>query len=311
VAADGSDVPIVTTQGSYGYLGRLIVDIDPDGEVVDVDDRSGPVRNVFDPTSPPADQRAPDPFVLENVEAPVAAFVADLQAEVIAFTEPILDGLTASVRTKETNLGSLFADALRITAETGSTEFGATRPTVAITNSGGIRNNVVLGPNEDITRFDTFQIAPFSNFAAFTTDVSPEQLKQLLEHSVSANLTAAGTLQAEGRFGQVSGMNLVYDPSQPAQQVVRNADGTVTITSAGSRVRQLTLTLNDDDPSNDVVVVRNGVVVPGAPASIWRRTRSPSPTATTTRSTSPKASSRTCRRRTSSRSRTTSSRSAR
>jgi hypothetical protein len=146
---------------------------------------------------------------------------------------------------------------------------------------------------------------------AFTTDVAPAQLKQLLEHSVSANLTPAGTLQAEGRFGQVSEMNLVYDPSQRAQQVVRNADGTATITSEGSRVRQLTLTLNDDDPSNDVVVVRNGVVVPGAPASIWRRTRSPSPTATTTRSTSPKASSRTCRRRTSSRSRTTSSRSAR
>ena len=61
-------------------------------------------------------------------------------------------------------------------------------------------------------------------------------------------------------------MELVYDPSQPAQQVLRNDDGTVTITSEGSRVRQLTLTLNDDDPSNDVVVVRNGVVVPGAPS---------------------------------------------
>lgn len=263
-AADGADVPIVTTQGSYGYVGRLIVDIDADGVVTAVDDRSGPVRNPFNATTPPADQAEPDPWVLVNVEEPVAEYVAGLGGDVIAFTEPALDGVTANVRTGETNLGSFFADALRETAELSSPDFGATNPTVAIQNSGGIRNSVVLGPNADVTTLDTFTIAPFTNFVAYLTDVSPEQLKELMERSVSANVTA-GALQAEGRFGQISGMEVVYDPTQTAQVVVRNADGTVDITTPGERVRQLKLTLNDDDPSNDIVVVLNGEVVAGAP----------------------------------------------
>jgi predicted extracellular nuclease/2',3'-cyclic-nucleotide 2'-phosphodiesterase (5'-nucleotidase family) len=263
-AADGADVPIVTTQGSYGYVGRLIVDIDVDGNVTAIDDRSGPVRNVFDPVAPPADQVEPDPVLLAEVEAPVAAYVADLQGDVIATTEPALDGVTANVRTRETNLGSLFADALRISAEESVAEFGAIRPTVGLTNSGGIRNSLVLGPNGPVTTFDTFRIAPFSNFVAAVPDVTATQLKQLVERAVSANVTA-GALQPEGRFAQVSGMNIVYDPAQVAQQVARNADGTVDITTPGQRVRQLTLTLNDDDVSNDIVVVRNGEIVSGAP----------------------------------------------
>jgi len=264
-AADGAQVPIVTTRGSYGYVGRLIVDIDVDGNVTAIDDRSGPVRNVFNAVAPPADQVEPDPTLLAEVETPVAAYVAELQGDVIATTEPALDGVTANVRTRETNLGSLFADALRVTAEEGSADFGASRPTVALTNSGGIRNSLVLGPNGPVTTFDTFRIAPFSNFVAAVPDVSPEQLKQLLERAVSANVTA-GVLQSEGRFAQVSGMNIVYDPTRVGQQVVRNPDGTVVITTPGQRVRQLTLTLNDADSSNDVVVVRNGVVVAGAPS---------------------------------------------
>lgn len=265
-AADGAEVPIVTTQGSYGYVGRLIVDIDVDGNVVAIDDRSGPVRNVFDPDVVYDDAVEPDPFILANVEAPVAAYVAGLQGDVIATTEPALDGVRGNVRTQETNLGSFFADALRVTAEDGAVGFGSTRPTVALTNAGGIRNDVVLGPNGDVTTFDTFQIAPFSNFVSAVVDVNPETLKALLERGVSANLTTGGTLAAEGRFAQLSGMELVYDPTQPAQQVSRDADGVVTITTPGQRVRQLTLTLNDDDPSNDIVVVRNGVIVPGAPS---------------------------------------------
>jgi predicted extracellular nuclease len=50
--ADNVDVPIVTTQGSYGYLGRLILDVDGAGKVTSVSDRSGPVRNVFNATTP-------------------------------------------------------------------------------------------------------------------------------------------------------------------------------------------------------------------------------------------------------------------
>ena len=261
-SADAAQVPIVTTQGSYGYLGRLILDIDEDGEVTAIDDRSGPVRNVCNATTPPADQKVPDPFLVANVEEPVAAFTAGLRAEVVAQSDVVLDARTPINRTQETNLGSLFADALRVTAEQGAPQFGATNPTVALQNSGGIRSDSTYGPGP-ISRFDTFQIAPFSNFVGYTLDLSPEKLKQLLERSVSANVTD-GALQPEGRFGQLSGIELVYDPLQQAQVVTRNADGSVTVTTAGQRVRQVTLTNNTEDTADDLVVVRNGVVVEGA-----------------------------------------------
>ena len=263
-ADGGAQVPVVTTPGLYGYVGRLIVDIDAEGVVTAVDDRSGPVRNVFNATTPPADQATPDPYLLENVEQPVAAFVGDLDAQVVARTEPQLVGTTALVRTRETNLGSLFADALVRTAEQDPA-FGASRPVVGLQNSGGIRNSVVLGPDADVSRFDTFQIAPFSNFVGYTTDLAPERLKELLERSVSAPVVG-GALQAEGRFGQWSGLRFVYDPAQPAQTVRREADGSVTVLTPGSRVRQVFLTLGTADTADDVPVVRNGVVLRDAPS---------------------------------------------
>ncbi len=262
--ADGVDVPIVTTEGSYGYVGRLIVSIDAAGVVTKVDPRSGPVRNAYDATTPPADQAIPDPTLLETVEKPVAAFVAGLVAQDVATTAVKLDGVTASVRSGETNLGSLFADALRRTAEKGAPAvFGAENPTVAIQNSGGIRNSLELGPDVNrgkVTAFDTFRIAPFTNFVGYTTGVTPRKLKALLERSVSAGLKD-GALQPEGRFGQWSGLRFVYDPSKPAQVVSRADDGSVAVTTEGQRVRQVFLTRNTTDTADDVQVVRNGVVV--------------------------------------------------
>ncbi len=262
--ADGVDVPVVTTEGSYGYVGRLIVSVDSAGAVTAVDPRSGPVRNAYDATTPPADQATPDPTLLDTVEKPVAAFVAGLKAKTVATTAVTLDGLTTSVRTRETNLGSLFADALRRTAEKGAPGvFGANNPTVAIQNSGGIRNSLELGPSVNggrIAEFDTVQIAPFSNFVGYTIGLEPAKLKSLLERSVSADLKD-GSLQSEGRFGQWSGLRFAYDPGQRAQVVSRGDDGTVVVTTSGQRVRQVFLTRNTPDPADDVQVVRNGVVV--------------------------------------------------
>ena len=263
-AADGADVPIVTTQGSYGYVGRLIVDIDADGAVTAIDDRSGPVRNAFDPVTALPDQAEPDPWVLANVEQPVAEYIGGLADQVVAHTEVALDGRRASVRTQETNLGSFFADALREAAELADPAFGAANPTVALQNSGGIRNDSILGPDADITAQDVFNIAAFENFLSYVPDVSPEQLKVLMEHSVSAPLVN-GALSQSGGFGQISGMRVVFDPTRQAQVVDASDPDNVVITTPGERVRQLTLTLNDDDPTNDIVVVLNGEVVAGAP----------------------------------------------
>jgi len=42
---DGTDVPVVTTSGQYGYLGKLVVTFDGDGNLIDIDEEaSGPIR---------------------------------------------------------------------------------------------------------------------------------------------------------------------------------------------------------------------------------------------------------------------------
>src|SRR5690606_24652856 len=70
--ADGADVPIVTTAGDYKYLGRLVVNFDRTGQVLSVDDVSGPVR--VSGVAP--DAVGADPWIQQNVVDPVHATTA-------------------------------------------------------------------------------------------------------------------------------------------------------------------------------------------------------------------------------------------
>ena len=49
----GKNVPLVTTQGEYRYLGRLAVTFDANGDIESTDTtKSGPVRITADPEQP-------------------------------------------------------------------------------------------------------------------------------------------------------------------------------------------------------------------------------------------------------------------
>jgi 2',3'-cyclic-nucleotide 2'-phosphodiesterase (5'-nucleotidase family) len=241
--ADGQLVPIVTTAGDYKYVGRLVVDFDTQGEVVRVHDSSGPVR--VSGVAP--DAVAPDPFITEQVVEPVADFVSDLAENVIAQSQVALEGRRAFVRTSETNLGNLLADALLDAGSDNAAAFGVVEPDVALQNSGGIRNNSLI-PAGPITELDTFSIASFSNFVSVVPDVPREQFKEILENAVS------GVPLEDGRFAQVAGFSFTYNPAGTAQ-VVDN-DGVVL--SPGSRVVDVTL-----DDGTPLVVGGNVVAGPG------------------------------------------------
>ncbi|HSJ59636.1 MAG TPA: 5'-nucleotidase, partial [Jiangellaceae bacterium] len=149
------------------------------------------------------------------------------------------------VRTEETNLGNLVADALLDAGTDNAASFGVTPPDVAIQNGGGIRNNSLI-PAGPITELDTFAIAPFPNFVSVVPDVPRAQFKEIVENLVSRMPLA------DGRFGQVSGFSFTYDVNGTAQVVT---DDGVVITP-GTRVQSIVL----DDGT---VIVENGVVVPG------------------------------------------------
>ena len=240
--ADDNKVPVITAPGGYRCIGALSVTFDGDGNIVSSSGRSVGVS--FDVT--------PDPDVQANVIEPLAAAVAEVDADVIGTSEVDLDGRRAMVRTTSTNQGNLHADALRATATNLAASFGIDAPDVAIQNGGGIRNDAVI-PAGDITTGDTWDIAPFRNFVV-VLEVPRETFHVLLEQAVD-RIPGAG-----GQFAQVSGFTLSYDPTATARETDRDGDCSL-IGDAGSRVRDVVL----DDGT---VIVEDGAVVPGDPVSL-------------------------------------------
>ena len=240
--ADGTRVPVITAPGGYRCIGELNVTFDADGNVTAAQGRSIGVG--FDVT--------PDPAVQEAVIDPLSAAVAAIDADVIGTSEVELDGRRAMIRTGATNEGNLMADALRAAAVRLAGDFGSPVPDAAIQNGGGIRNDSVI-PAGDITAGDTWDIAPFRNFAV-VGEVPRETFRDLLEQAVD-RIPGAG-----GQFAQVSGFTFTYDPSAPAREIARDGDCSLT-GDPGGRVQDVVL----DDGT---VIVEDGEVAAGGPVAL-------------------------------------------
>jgi 5'-nucleotidase/UDP-sugar diphosphatase len=243
--ADGVSVPIVTTSGDYRYIGRLIVGFDADGNLISIDDESGPVRvsGIGD------DAVVADPTVQTMVVDPVQAAVEDLANNIIGFSEVGLNGVRGDIRTRETNLGNLCADSLLWQARSLAGDFGVPLADVAIQNGGGIRNDSII-PAGDLSELDTFDVLPFSNFVTLIEGIPADQFKEVLENAVSRVSPSPS-----GRFAQIAGFRFTWDPAGQAQEL--DDDGMVVV--PGTRVREVIL-------NNGAVIVYNGEVVPGAPS---------------------------------------------
>ncbi len=244
--SDGTSVPIVTTPGDYTYLGQLILTVDADGNVTAIDETSGLRRVIGGEES---DAVEPHPDVQAQVTEPVAAALAELAATPVGTTEVPLDGRRSpGIRTHETNQGNLLADALLWNGQRLAADFGVPEPAVALQNGGGIRNDSVI-PVGPISLLETFNISPFGNLVTVIQDVSPAQVKVLLENAVSR------VESSSGRFAQVAGLSFVYDPAGTPQEIGDDD----TVTTEGSRVQSITL---DDGTA----LVSDGAVVEGAPS---------------------------------------------
>ncbi|MCB0163845.1 MAG: 5'-nucleotidase C-terminal domain-containing protein [Anaerolineae bacterium] len=244
--ADGAEIPVVTTPGDYKYVGKLVVTFDADGNITSVAEDSGLVRVAGGDNS---DAVEPDAEIEAQVVEPVSTYVEALAGNQIGTSEVALEGRRdPGIRTQETNLGDLMADALLWEANRQAGSFGVAQANIALQNGGGIRNNTLI-PAGPITELTTFDVAPFSNFVSIVYDISPQQFKDLMENAVS------GVENADGRFPQTAGFTLVYDPAGTAMEI--DEDGNVV--TAGERVQSITL---DDGTA----IVQDGAVVEGAPA---------------------------------------------
>lgn len=231
--------PIVTSHFGNRYVGELNVTLDDGtGALVSID--STRMRRVTGAVAD-ADRVTGDAVLATDVVAPIQAYIAALNAQIIGTTAVSLNGpthvlgtpgsYTEGVRNAETGLGNLVADAMRFA---GSAQ-------VAIQNGGGIRVNIA-GPG-NVSVGDTFNVLPFTNLVKRAPAMNAAQLKDLLEHSVA---TASPSGAFNGRFAQISGMRVEYNSSLTAR----------TTLGTGQRIRRVVL-------DNGTVLIDGGTIVDG------------------------------------------------
>jgi 5'-nucleotidase len=145
------------------------------------------------------------------VEDPqTAAVVARWQArleeamhDIVGSTASPLDAVEMNVRSRETNLGNLMADAMR--RDTGAD--------IAILNSGSIRGDRVF-PAGEIRRRDISTMHPFGGTIC-EVEVTGVAVLDALNHGVSGPMDGS-----TGRFPQVSGVRFKIDPDKGAGERV-------------------------------------------------------------------------------------------
>lgn len=136
-------------------------------------------------------------------DAEVKAAIDDIKAanDLITGVElgstPVnLDGERGMVRTTDTNLSNLIADAMLY--ETGAD--------VALTNGGGIRASIEAGT---VTVGDVITVLPFGNYIV-TVEVTGADIVAALENGLTDYPAT------KGAFPQVGGMTYTFDPNLPA-----------------------------------------------------------------------------------------------
>ncbi len=278
----GNPTLIVSTDGDYRYVGRLVVGFDEMGII----DTSALDASLNGPLATD-DQGVDDLFPVEDPFAPgtKGAAVREITTAVnsvladrftpVGDTTVFLNGARDSVRTEETNLGNLTADAnLEIARVTDPTV------TISLKNGGGIRDSIglitnanqALPPEGDpnlgvepgqITQLDVENALSFNNSLSLVT-LTAENLKRILEHAVSATEPGA----TPGEFPQVGGLAFSFDATQTAQVLDGDTDtGLATVTTEGERIRSLVVL--DQTTGNRDIVVQDGQIV-GDPGRTFR-----------------------------------------
>ncbi|SEN80261.1 2',3'-cyclic-nucleotide 2'-phosphodiesterase/5'-or 3'-nucleotidase, 5'-nucleotidase family [Pseudorhodobacter antarcticus] len=140
----------------------------------------------------------PDPESQAMVDALQTQLDVSLNVEIGA-TTGMLDSRRNVIRAEESAMGNLIADAIR----------DATGADIGLANGGGIRGDTTYDAGRMLTRRDVLTELPFGN-ATVLTELPGSQVLAALENGVSQVEKGAG------RFLQLSGATIVYDPTAPA-----------------------------------------------------------------------------------------------
>jgi 5'-nucleotidase len=169
---------------------------------IDVNRRSGGTVERFYELLPVTSAIPDDP----PTAAVIASYESRLSSElenVVGISRVPLDGISQHLRSSETNLGDVVADAIRADAGTD----------LVIVNSGTIRGNRIFAPGP-LRRRTLVEIHPFDNVIVKLSMPGRVVLQAL--NSGLEKLPAAA-----GMFPQVSGLRMTVDPKAPPGDRVR------------------------------------------------------------------------------------------
>ena len=249
-SATGEPIAIVGTDGNYRYVGRLVVDFTPAGLLIPESIDAAISGAFVTDEQGVADTGNAEPAVrvVEITEA-VRNIVTEKDGNIFGQTSVYLNGNRGSIRTEETNIGNLIAEANLAAGKRVDPSV-----VVSLKNGGGIRApigvaaygellpppaNGLVGKTEgQISQIDIENTLRFNNGLTLLT-LSAAELLEVIEHTVAAS----GESSTPGRFPQIAGMAFSFDTSLPE----------------GSRVQSLVITDVDGNPTD--TVVQNGELV--------------------------------------------------
>jgi 2',3'-cyclic-nucleotide 2'-phosphodiesterase (5'-nucleotidase family) len=247
--AGGSSTLLVNTDGSYKYVGRLVIDFDAAGDI-DPSSYDPAVSGAYATDQQGVEDLGATGLIDPEIQAIADAIEAQIQATegnwfgiADVFLNANRSGVDSAsdpdgVRTQETNLGNLTADANLVAARAADADV-----VISLKNGGGIRASIgrtlvlpggsgysrvptetvidsetgaVIKPEGGISQNDIQTTLAFNNGLVLMT-LTKSEIVALLEHGVSA------IPSVDGRFPQIGGLKFSYNPTLPPGGRIINA----------------------------------------------------------------------------------------
>ncbi|KAH8325190.1 hypothetical protein KR074_009324 [Drosophila pseudoananassae] len=194
VQDSGKKVPVVQAYAYTKYLGKIHVQFDAAGNLIEFDGAP-----ILLNASVAQDQE------LLNLLEEYRPGVEELEKTVYGYTKVFLEGGNIC-RMRECNLGNLITDAMifsRVLENKGGEYW--TDAAIAFMQGGGIRASIEKGSNGTITGSSLLTVLPFDN-DLFVTRILGSTLIAALEHSA-----VVWHQDSNGGFLQMSGLKTVYN----------------------------------------------------------------------------------------------------
>lgn len=251
---------LVNTDGDFRYLGRLLLPFDAEG-VIEIERLDASRAGVWPSMARVVQSRGAEP--MPEVVAIRDAFWRTLEAKeghILGYTDRFLDGRRTMVRTRETNLGRLWAKAALWLGRKQEPE-----AVIAFRNGGGIRSSIGdkrvppgsrdattvklrppaanrFRPEGGISRLDLETALAFNGKLVGLT-LTAGELYDIMEYGVSGIAPGA----TPGWFPQFAGLRVAYDPSRPPRRPLESGQGDINqgADSNGERVRELAVVASD------------------------------------------------------------------